>query len=102
MVDQTCNEGNCADEDCDGEKAAYEAALKKRIRLLLRLNRTFVRGWTQAALKSGLKRFRSERLRPSPISKIRRNKLLSETLEYRHANVEGIQASRRRMSETRE
>ena len=29
VVDQTCNEGNCADEDCDGEKAAYEAALKK-------------------------------------------------------------------------
>src|SRR5215831_14735291 len=52
VVDQTCNEGNCADEDCDGEKAAYEAALKKRIRLLLRLNRTFVRGWTQAALKA--------------------------------------------------
>src|SRR6516165_11371586 len=76
MVDQTCNEGNCADEDCDGEKAAYVAALKKRIHLLLRLNRTFVRGWTQAALKSGLKRFRSERLRPSPISKIRRNKLI--------------------------
>jgi hypothetical protein len=42
VVDQTCNEGNCADEDCDGEKAAYE----------LRLNRTFVRGWTQAALKA--------------------------------------------------
>jgi hypothetical protein len=52
VVDQTCNEGNCADEDCDGEKAAYEAALKKRIRLLLRLNRTFVKGWTQAALKA--------------------------------------------------
>jgi len=30
VVDQTCNEGNCADEDCNGEKAAYEAALKKR------------------------------------------------------------------------
>src|SRR5262249_36357515 len=37
VVDQTCNEGNCADEDCDGEKAAYVAALKKRIHLLLRL-----------------------------------------------------------------
>jgi len=30
VVGQTCNEGNCADEDCDEEKAAYEAALKKR------------------------------------------------------------------------
>src|SRR5262249_13705440 len=44
VVDQTCNEENCEDEECDGEKAAYVAALKKRIRLLLRLNRTFVRG----------------------------------------------------------